>query len=222
MVGGSLRLGLVSILLADNTWYLLNIMVQSTGYYVQHVIQVGWDCEAFQQLAFEMNPSKATELQTAARGGLNGEGGICVASGCCAVRADDMGGARTSAWPHTASDADSSNHDEATVSAAGTLEFMINPVDDTGMPILDASDVLYFGALDQIASTRRLQTGSTPCTILYDAALKQCESRDMPPPDTPAPAVAEPSAAAAASSAESRGGTAPSAAAAADTRAAAA
>jgi len=40
-------------LYGDNTFYLLNIMVQTTGYYIQYVIQVGFDCEAFQQQAFE-------------------------------------------------------------------------------------------------------------------------------------------------------------------------
>merc|ERR1719482_2053470 len=41
------------IMFSDNTWYVLNVMVQTTGYYLQYVIQVGFDCEAFQQLAFE-------------------------------------------------------------------------------------------------------------------------------------------------------------------------
>jgi hypothetical protein len=59
------------------------------------------------------------------------------------------------------------------VSAAGNLEFTIDPIDDTGTPILDASDVIYFGFLDAVSSRRRLQTGSTTCTISYDAALKQ-------------------------------------------------
>lgn len=43
----------ISITYADNTWYVLNVVVQTTGYYLQHVIQVGFDCEAFQQLNFE-------------------------------------------------------------------------------------------------------------------------------------------------------------------------
>jgi choline-glycine betaine transporter len=42
------------ILYADNTWYILNVLVQSVGYYLQYIIQVGFDCEAFQQLGFEM------------------------------------------------------------------------------------------------------------------------------------------------------------------------
>jgi len=43
------------IFLSDNTWFILNVMVQSTGYYLQYVIQVGFDCEAFQQLNWEMS-----------------------------------------------------------------------------------------------------------------------------------------------------------------------
>mmetsp|Transcript_3757 Transcript_3757/g.11598 ORF Transcript_3757/g.11598 Transcript_3757/m.11598 type:complete len:986 (+) Transcript_3757:94-3051(+) len=41
------------VLLSDNTPYLLNVMVQTTGYYLQYVLLVGFDCEAFQQLSFE-------------------------------------------------------------------------------------------------------------------------------------------------------------------------
>jgi choline-glycine betaine transporter len=43
----------LGILYADNTWYLLNVVVQTTGYYLQWVMQVGFDCDAFQQLGFE-------------------------------------------------------------------------------------------------------------------------------------------------------------------------
>jgi len=49
-LGATVWLG---ILYADNTWYLLNIVVQTTGYYLQHVMQVGFDTDAFQQLGFE-------------------------------------------------------------------------------------------------------------------------------------------------------------------------
>ena len=35
-------------------------MVQSTGYYLQYVIQVGFDCEAFQQLNFEFGRNTNT------------------------------------------------------------------------------------------------------------------------------------------------------------------
>ena len=49
-LGATVWLG---ILYADNTWYALNVIVQTTGYYLQHVIQVGFDCDAFQQLGYE-------------------------------------------------------------------------------------------------------------------------------------------------------------------------
>jgi hypothetical protein len=49
-LGATVWLGIVY---ADNTWYVLNVAVQTTGYYLQHVIQVGFDCDAFQQLGFE-------------------------------------------------------------------------------------------------------------------------------------------------------------------------
>eukprot|EP00964_Phaeocystis_antarctica_P117293 scaffold81121_cov63-Phaeocystis_antarctica.AAC.4 len=45
---------LMCVIYADNTWYLLNVVVQTTGYYLQHLMQVGFDCEAFQQLNFEL------------------------------------------------------------------------------------------------------------------------------------------------------------------------
>jgi len=45
---------LMTILMADNTWYLLNVMVQTVGYYLNYVMVVGFDCEAFQQLNIEM------------------------------------------------------------------------------------------------------------------------------------------------------------------------
>uniref|UniRef100_A0A7S3AL85 Uncharacterized protein n=1 Tax=Haptolina ericina TaxID=156174 RepID=A0A7S3AL85_9EUKA len=41
------------VLLGDNTWYFLSVMVQTTGYYLQYIVQVGFDCEAFNQLDFE-------------------------------------------------------------------------------------------------------------------------------------------------------------------------
>jgi len=44
---------LIVCLISDNTPYLLSLMVQTTGYYVQYVVQVGFDCEAFQQLNWE-------------------------------------------------------------------------------------------------------------------------------------------------------------------------
>jgi choline-glycine betaine transporter len=52
---------MISVLYADNSWYLLNVMVQTTGYYIQYVIQVGFDCEAFQQLGFEFQAPPASK-----------------------------------------------------------------------------------------------------------------------------------------------------------------
>ena len=43
----------LGILYADNTWYVLNVAVQTTGNYLQYLLQFGFDCEAFQQLGFE-------------------------------------------------------------------------------------------------------------------------------------------------------------------------
>ena len=36
----------------DNTWYLLNAMVQSFGFYLQWILQLGWFTDAFGQLRF--------------------------------------------------------------------------------------------------------------------------------------------------------------------------
>lgn len=50
------------VLFADNTAFLLNVMVQNVGYYIQYVIQAGFDCEAFQQLAYEFDSSSGNLL----------------------------------------------------------------------------------------------------------------------------------------------------------------
>ena len=34
----------------DNTWYLFNLYVQSTGYYIQNIVQLGFHTDAFAQL----------------------------------------------------------------------------------------------------------------------------------------------------------------------------
>jgi len=39
------------VFFADNTWYILNLFVQSTGYYFQWVVQLGFHTDAFAQLA---------------------------------------------------------------------------------------------------------------------------------------------------------------------------
>ena len=49
-------------LFADNTSYLMNVFVQNVGYYLQYVVQAGFDCEAFQQLAFEFDSSSGNLL----------------------------------------------------------------------------------------------------------------------------------------------------------------
>ena len=49
-------------LFADNTTYLMNVFVQNIGYYLQYILQAGFDCEAFQQLAFEFDSSSGNML----------------------------------------------------------------------------------------------------------------------------------------------------------------
>ena len=44
---------LFSLVYLDNTWYLLNSYVQSLGHYVNYVIQVGFQCDTFEQLGLE-------------------------------------------------------------------------------------------------------------------------------------------------------------------------
>ena len=41
---------LVAIFLMDNTNFILNLMTQSFGYYFQYIIQLGFHCDAFEQL----------------------------------------------------------------------------------------------------------------------------------------------------------------------------
>jgi len=43
----------VALLLLDNTWFLLNSLVQSVGHYFQWVIQAGFQCDTWQQLSYE-------------------------------------------------------------------------------------------------------------------------------------------------------------------------
>jgi choline-glycine betaine transporter len=81
------------VLLADNTAYLMNVLVQSIGYYVQYIIQVGFDCEAFQQLTYEFDTSSSNLLwgstpdDLAAR--LNtAMGDLSLTSGDCGMQAN--------------------------------------------------------------------------------------------------------------------------------------
>ena len=48
---------LLTVTLADNTWYLANVFTQAIGYYAQHIIGTAFDCEAFQQLGYEFRSS---------------------------------------------------------------------------------------------------------------------------------------------------------------------
>ena len=45
-------------LFMDKTFYILNLLVQSLGYYMQYIIQLGWHTDAFEQLG----PSAHKEL----------------------------------------------------------------------------------------------------------------------------------------------------------------
>ena len=38
------------VLFLDNTVYILNLYVQSMGYYFQYILQIGFHCDAFEQL----------------------------------------------------------------------------------------------------------------------------------------------------------------------------
>jgi choline-glycine betaine transporter len=41
---------LLTLLLAGNTWFQLNLLTQSVGYYFQWIIQLGWHTDAFEHL----------------------------------------------------------------------------------------------------------------------------------------------------------------------------
>ena len=49
------------ILFYDDTWYLLNLYVQSIGYYLQYVVQVGFHTDAFAQLSNAPDKLEAAE-----------------------------------------------------------------------------------------------------------------------------------------------------------------
>ena len=48
------------IFFADKPWYLLNLFVQSIGYYFQWVIQMGFHTDAFAQLAIAPDGNEAS------------------------------------------------------------------------------------------------------------------------------------------------------------------
>jgi len=49
---------MIVALFMDDTWYILNLYIQSIGYYFQYIMQIGWHCDAFEQLG----PSPAKQL----------------------------------------------------------------------------------------------------------------------------------------------------------------
>jgi choline-glycine betaine transporter len=53
---------LVMLLFFDNTWYILNVITQSVGHYIQYVVQIGWETDAWQQLNYEIDPAKTNLL----------------------------------------------------------------------------------------------------------------------------------------------------------------
>ena len=53
---------LFSLMFLDNTWFLLNSLVQSVGHYFQWIIQVGFQCDTFQQLQYELQDDKGENL----------------------------------------------------------------------------------------------------------------------------------------------------------------
>ena len=49
------------VLFFDDTWYLLNLYVQSIGYYLQHLVQIGFHTDAFAQLHNAPDKLEASE-----------------------------------------------------------------------------------------------------------------------------------------------------------------
>jgi choline-glycine betaine transporter len=47
---------LLLLLYLDNTWYLINVYVQSLGHYLQYIVAVAFQTDAFEQLSFEFQP----------------------------------------------------------------------------------------------------------------------------------------------------------------------
>lgn len=60
---------LIFLMFADNTGFLLNTVVQSIGYYMQYIVQIGFDCDAFQQLDFEIDPKRENYAWNGKSGG---------------------------------------------------------------------------------------------------------------------------------------------------------
>ena len=66
MTFGLGNLLLLMCLFFDNTWYLLNVLVQTTGHYLQYFIQIGSETDAFQQLNYELDATKTNLLMGSA------------------------------------------------------------------------------------------------------------------------------------------------------------
>ena len=49
------------VLFYDNTWYLLNVVLQSIGYYLQNIIQIGFHTDAYAQLRNAPDNQEAAE-----------------------------------------------------------------------------------------------------------------------------------------------------------------
>ena len=61
----------------------------------------------------------------------------------------------------------------AKIATSGELEFEVDPVDSTGMALLDAADVAYFAVLAHPSSRRRLEAASITCAVSYTATTKR-------------------------------------------------
>ena len=48
-IGFGMFLMMVALFM-DKTFYILNLLVQSLGYYLQYIVQLGWHTDAFEQL----------------------------------------------------------------------------------------------------------------------------------------------------------------------------
>lgn len=53
---------MICSLFMDNTWFLLNSVVQSTGHYFQWFLQIGFRTDSFEQLQMELDPNKRNLL----------------------------------------------------------------------------------------------------------------------------------------------------------------
>ena len=51
---------LLSLVYLDNTWYLINSYVQSVGHYMQYLVLIGFQTDAFEQLSLEFVPTAST------------------------------------------------------------------------------------------------------------------------------------------------------------------